>query len=157
MPAHFWRDSRPEFLEWLAARGLPPSDGANMDTLFSKWLKEMKPFLWQIFQDLAILRRGAHILGEPIYIFNDDAKDYFNQLAIVECDLHKLGIVFLDEAALDSVSSTAELIFVSERRLGFGTHGASNIAQRFSDALPNLLRIDLDAGDASAQLPLSSP
>ncbi len=49
MPAHFWRDSRPEFLEWLAARGLPPSDGANMDTLFSKWLKEVKPFLWQIF------------------------------------------------------------------------------------------------------------
>ncbi len=90
-----------------------------MDTLFSKWLKEVKPFLWQIFQDLAILRRGAHILGEPIYIFNDDAKDYFNQLAIAECDLHKLGIVFLDSADR-TAPSAAELVFVSERRLGFG-------------------------------------
>ena len=148
MPAHFLRDLRPEFLQWLADRGLPPSEGANMNRLFSKWLKEIKPFLWQIFQDLAILRRGAYILGEPIYIFNDDAKDYFNQLAIAECDLHKLGIVFLDEAALDSVSASAHLIFVSERRLGFGTHGASNIAQRFSDALLNLFRIDMDTADA---------
>ena len=56
--------------------------------------------------------------------------------------------MFLDEAALDSVSASAHLIFVSERRLGFGTHGASNIAQRFSDALLNLFRIDMDTADA---------
>ena len=32
------------------------------------------------------------------------------------------------------------LIFVLELRLGFGTHGASNIAQRFSEALLSLFR-----------------
>ena len=41
-----------------------------------------------------------------------------------------------------------QLVFISERRLGFGTHGASNIAQRFSDALLYLFREDMDAADA---------
>ena len=53
-----------------------------------------------------------------------------------------------------------KLIFVSERRLGFGTHGASNIAQRFSDALLSLFRKDMDDAEqplfAAASEPLSS-
>ena len=43
-------------------------------------------------RDVTILKWAAELLGEAIYVFGDDAKDYFNQLAIRSCDLHKLGI-----------------------------------------------------------------
>mmetsp|Transcript_31504 Transcript_31504/g.65991 ORF Transcript_31504/g.65991 Transcript_31504/m.65991 type:complete len:80 (+) Transcript_31504:355-594(+) len=63
-------------------------------------------------------------------------------------ELHKLGIVFLErdeDLRLTSSEHAPEyentrLIFVSENCLGFGTHGASNIAQRFSNALLDLFR-----------------
>ena len=37
------------------------------------------------------------MLGEPVYVIGDDFKDYFNQLAMAESELHKLNIVFLRE------------------------------------------------------------
>eukprot|EP00965_Chrysotila_dentata_P082108 2709675-Pleurochrysis_carterae.AAC.1 len=40
------------------------------------------------------------------------------------------------------------LFFVSEHRLGFGTHPASNIAQHFSDAILHMFREDMDEADA---------
>ena len=162
MPVHFIRDDRPEMRAWLAARGLPPSETATTATAagrgaqhLSKWPKEAKPKLCELMHDLAILKRAAQILGVPVYIFGDDARDYFNQLAMAECELHKVNIVFLSEdgdlLARDADASTAvptldgvRLIFVSELRLGFGTHGASNIAQRFSEALLNMFREDMD-------------
>eukprot|EP00965_Chrysotila_dentata_P111170 3674487-Pleurochrysis_carterae.AAC.1 len=66
----------------------------------------------------------------------------------------KLNIVFIKEDEVlrtqpqhrDQAGNT--LFFVSERRLGFGTHPASNIAQRFSDAILHLSRQDMDAADA---------
>ena len=156
MPRHFAEDTRPEMVEWLRSRGLPPSDvevGALLSA-GSKWPKEVKPYLENVMHDLAILRRAAAILGEPIFVFTDDIKDFFNQLAIAECDLHKLNFIFLAESQDDirtpdrhhlPQTEAAQLLFVSERRLGFGTHGASNIAQRFSDAVLALFRQDLDA------------
>ena len=142
--------------EWLTERGLLP-EPTVIDPSRSKWPKETKPQLSQLVRDLAILKRAAWLLGEPVYVFGDDFKDYFNQLAMAECELHKLGIVFLRDG--DDLGSAAEsahvpateagqLIFISELRLGFGTHGASNIAQRFSDALLHLFREDMDAAEA---------
>ena len=156
IPAHFRRDKRPAMKEWLTARGLLP-EPTVIDPGRSKWPKETKPQLSQLIRDLAILKRAAWLLGEPLYVFGDDFKDYFNQLAMAECELHKLGIVFLqdgDDPEMASGSAhvpTAEagqLVFISELRLGFGTHGASNIAQRFSDALLHLFREDMDAVEA---------
>ena len=72
---------------------------------------------------------------------------------------HKLGIVFLSRSAAEAqgrgarrhaqpwLEGSEPLTFVSEKRLGFGTHGASNIAQRFSDALLDLFREDMDTAD----------
>ena len=160
LPKHFLLDRRPVMLEWLQARGLWPTPTTS-DTSQSKWPKETKPRLRQLLRDLAILKRAAQFLGEPVYIIGDDFKDYFNQLAMAESELHKLGIVFLREGdehdgLLDGVTGSpfvpvvdsGQLVFISERRLGFGTHGASNIAQRFSDALLYLFREDMDAADA---------
>ena len=56
----------------------------------------------------------------------------------------------------DARSMAIRLIFVSEKRLGFGTHGASNIAQRFSDALVVWYREDMDVADAEARASASA-
>ena len=157
MPAHFLQDTRPEMLEWLAARGLPAAEPPAGELRRSKWPKEAKPRLSQLLRDLALLKRAAALLGLVVFIFGDDFKDHFNQLAMAESELHKLNILFLrdgdelvDASPASQVPSaaTGQLIFISELRLGFGTHGASNIAQRFSDAVLGLFREDMDAADA---------
>jgi len=33
-------------------------------------------------QDLSVLLAAARMLDEPLYVFDDDARDHFNQLAI---------------------------------------------------------------------------
>ena len=156
VPQHFLADDRPEMTAWLRARGLlhPPPLSPGI----SKFPKEVKPRLQDVMRDLAILRRAARVLGLPIYVFGDDAKDFFNQLAMASSELHKLGIVFLAaDGELGHVPEHApsrdgiQLVFVSEKRLGFGTHGASNIAQRFANALLDMFRDDMDEADAEVR------
>ena len=157
VPVHFntYLASGSQYVrDWLAAKGLPRSlDQLLSDLrLKSKWPKEVKPMLSHAMRNLVVLRRAAAVLGEPLYIFSDDAADYFNQLSMSPEEWWKLGIVFIrDEEVLRSPPDIhvqgAELFIVSERRLGFGTHGASNIAQRFSDALLHMFREDFDAID----------
>jgi hypothetical protein len=101
-------------------------------------------------RDLSILLAAARHLEEPLYVFGDDAKDYFNQLAIASEDWWKFGVVFIHADEMAAPRSAGErLFFVSERRLGFGARPSSNIAQRFSEALLHLLREDMDAAEAS--------
>ena len=141
MPAHFTLDRRPEFLEWLRRRGLPrdepipPADGRRWP---SKWPKEVKPDLSDVMRDMAVLGRAAALQGTVVFCANDDVKDYFNHLSMASSELSKLGIL------LDRPDAAGPR-FVSERVLGFGTHGASNIAQRLSDALVTLYYEDMDA------------
>ena len=173
VPQHFLRDHRPEFRAWLQARGLPAPapPPATSTSRFTKWPKERKPQLSAVMRDNAVFNRAGHLMNEPTYGFEDDAKDYFNQLAMAPSELHKVGTVFLAEAGdlphspvppSDSTSSSERppdsdrLVFVSEKRLGFGTHGASNIAQRFSDALIVWYREDMDVADAEAR-PAAGP
>ena len=163
MPQHFLRDERPEFREWLRARGLPaPSPSpASSTARFTKWPKERKPQLSAVMRDNAVFNRAGHLIGEPTYGFEDDAKDYFNQLVMAPSELHKVGTVFLAEpsdlaTSAEQPPGVDQLIFVSEKRLGFGTHGASNIAQRFSDALVVWYREDMDVADAEARASASA-
>ena len=184
MPRHFQDDHRPEMRAWLQMRGLPRGQAEpGVSTTWnphawgawpvpeavaqpgwqphSKWPKEAKPRITELMRDVAVLRRAASRLGEPIYIFGDDAKDYFNQLAIAAPDLYKLGIVFLAhdgelpaEPQVGPHVPTLEgqrLLFISEKRLGFGTHGASNIAQRLSNALLDMFRDRLDELEEAAR------
>jgi hypothetical protein len=110
---------------------------------------ELKPTLKGVMRDLSILLAAARHLDEPLYVFGDDAKDYFNQLAIASEDWWKLGVVFLHAEEVGAPRSAHErLFFVSERRLGFGARPSSNIAQRFSEALLHFLRQDMDAAEA---------
>ena len=160
IPQYFLSDQRPEFLRWLELRGLldrvevmrrgesppPLPDGVS-----TKWVKEVKPTVSDVVQALAVLARAAHLLKEHLFVFGDDASDYFNQFGMAAPELWKLNICFLRrEGDLASMPSEPSLVFVSEKRLGFGTHGASNIAQRAGDALLVLFRDFADEAEAAA-------
>ena len=153
MPRHYASD--PALAEWAAACALlRPSADAN--GVIQKWPRELKPTPADVMRDIAVLRAAAHLLGEPIYLFGDDAKDYFNQLAMAPETWWQLGIVFLSPAELEARLHTngfeaqpGRLFFISERRLGFGVMPSSNIAQRFSEALLHLFRIEMDREEAT--------
>jgi len=108
-PQHFLADQRPEMLAWLRVRNLPCSDPRELgqDGPFSKWPPEIKPRLRDVMRGMAVLRRAAEFLGEALYIFGDDAKDYFNQLAMAGSELHKLGIGFLGSPTATSCAPQA--------------------------------------------------
>lgn len=167
-PQHWSRDQREVFRQWAATKekqegpmrhaapwAAPHCDIAHPPSHHTppiwqpstKWTKERKPTLAILMTALAVLCAAADALHQPIYIFSDDAKDYFNQLGMATPELWKLGIVFVE--SLDAAPEHARLLFVSEKRLGFGTHGASNTAQRFSDALMRLFADRMDEGEAS--------
>jgi hypothetical protein len=157
IPQHFRADDRPEMQEWLRRRGLPPTEemleALKLVRSRSKQGPEPKPTLVMIMHDLVVLRHAAQRMGEPVYLFGDDVKDYFNQLALAPEELWKCGIVFLgsDERGDPQLPTSTRdadgnfLIFVSELRMGFGLHPNSNIAQQFSEALNALFREDMDA------------
>eukprot|EP00965_Chrysotila_dentata_P011266 366962-Pleurochrysis_carterae.AAC.1 len=48
-------------------------------------------------RNLAVLRAAADSFGEPVYVFGDDAADYFNQLAMAPEEWWKLNVVFLQD------------------------------------------------------------
>ena len=131
----------------------------------SKWPKERnrKPTLTNAARSLSLLCAAAAFITaahpSPVatYVVGDAFKDHFNQLALAPSELHKLGVVFLSMTAAEAhewsfpapevqpwLGGQEPLNFISEKMLGFGTHGASNIAQRFSDALLDLFREDMD-------------
>ena len=153
LPRHFTQDRRIAMQCWLAARGLPrPAAEPPLPAGRSKWPKECKPLLVHVLRDLAILRRAAEALSQPIYVFSDDFADHFSQLAFAESELGKVNIHFINYTHLLRAhgrphANDAGHVFVVEKRLGFGMHGASNVAQRFSDALLHLFRLDMDAAD----------
>ena len=142
----------PPWLKYMQERQLAEPLEWDMPSLRPR---EIKPTLAMVMRDLSILLAAARRLDEPLYIFGDDAKDYFNQLAIASEDWWKLGVVFVHADEIAAPRSAGErLFFISERRLGFGAMPATNIAQRFSEAMLHLLRQDMDA--AEDQVPLDS-
>ena len=152
-PRYYQEDA--SLLAWaqqvLSERGL---DAGGI--LPRKWPKELKPTPSDVMRDLSILKAAAHALQEPVYLFGDDAKDYFSQLAMAPEAWWQLGVVFLSAEQLAERHSSnsfrpvaGELYFVSERRLGFGVMPSSNIAQRFSEALLSLFRERMDAEEAA--------
>ncbi|KAL3907893.1 MAG: hypothetical protein SGPRY_010009 [Prymnesium sp.] len=142
---HFLYEERTEFHDWLDRRGLVETWSAAKAGTPLEWLEADEGG-----------RISSNFLGEPVYIFGDDIKDYFNQLAIATSDLWQLGILFIrqpeDVLEFDAarVSRIGHALLISELRLGFGTHGASNVTQRFSDAIMHQFRDRMDEAEAEA-------
>ena len=162
--------SDPQWAQWADARHLLPT---SVPGTLPKLGREIKPTPDMVMRDLSILLRAGRVLREPVYLFGDDAKDYFNHFANAAEELWKMGTVFLgrdidlldelaneasapDRPASETTASPAyqdedgnHLLFVSERRMGFGLTPNSNIAQQFSEVVNDLLREDFDATDAA--------
>ena len=157
MPRHYYDDVRPEFQAWLRSRGLP----ATADQIaqlaaghIKKWGQQVMPTLKQLARNLLPLRRVARLLGMPLYLFGDDIKDFFNHLENAPSELPLMNIAFLAEdadfeeharslATADVRGNT--LVFVLERRMGFGIHPNSGIAQDLSDGIDHIFRKRMDA------------
>ena len=156
VPEHYWRDTRLEFRKWMASRHLPPSaeDLAALElTRGSKWGVQHMPDMRMLSSNLAVLAHAARLLGEPLYLFGNDIKDFFNHLENSPSELPLMNIVFLSES--DDLTPEQftrafkkdgeALVFVSERRMGFGIHPNSGIAQELSEAIDYIFRKQMDA------------
>lgn len=149
---HFATDTRPEWLSYLRLRGLPATPEQHAAVVCNrgtKWHRQRMPRLAHAMRSLAVLRRAAHLMGEPVYLFGDDVKDYFNHFVHAAEIKHHVNTVFLDAGDLQDPPLYREagntLVFVHEKRMGFGLHAYSIIAQDFSDALNHMFREDVDA------------
>jgi len=68
----------------------------------------------------------AAIVHEPVFAMADDFKNFFNQLKLAPEDYWKCGMV---------LSDLAGPVYAAEYIMTFGLRPASNIAQRFADAI----------------------
>ena len=155
MPQHFLSDTRPQMIDWLQGRGLPASQ-QQIDELSlpqrrgTKWERQVMPTLRMLMRDLVVLRRAAHLLGEPVYLFGDDFKDWFNHVVNAAEELAKHNVIWIaDPGDLDTPSAVrnnaGEMLFISEERMGFGVHPNSGIAQELAEALLHVFRRRVDA------------
>ena len=150
-PRHFAQDYRPEWLDYLRHRKLPASEAQQTAVLHNrgtKWERQRMPSLSDAMRALVVLKRAAFLLQEPIYLIGDDVKDFFNHLPHASEDLHKMNTIFLNADDIDDPkfsSTEGSLVFVHEKRMGFGIHPNSMIAQEFSEVLMHLLREDIDS------------
>ena len=151
-PLHYAQDDRPEWLHYLDARGLPATpemDAAVVANRGTKWLRQRMPTLSDAARSLLVLKRAAHLMGEPVYLFGDDVKDYFNHLVHASEVLPLMNTIFLDADDLADepqyTTDAGSLVFVHEKRMGFGLHPWSIVAQELSEAINDMLRADIDA------------
>lgn len=95
------------------------------------------------------MKRAAFVMHEPVYLFGDDVKDYFNHFVHAAEVLHLMNTIFLDDGDMEEealfTQPEGSIVFVHEKRMGFGLHPNSIIAQDFSEALNFMLRQDIDA------------
>ena len=156
MPQHYLTDLRPEFQAWLRSRHLPPTpeDLARLaDAHGSKWGLQHMPNLRKLQKNLAVLRAAAQQLGLPLFLFGNDIKDFFNHMENHPSELPLMNLVFLgadgdlteEELNRAFQKDNEHLVFVSERRMGFGLHPNSNIAQDLSESIDHVFRRRMDA------------
>ncbi|KAJ1641134.1 hypothetical protein T492DRAFT_853864 [Pavlovales sp. CCMP2436] len=107
-----------------------------------KWPPEVKPSVLDKVADDAILRHAARLLGEPVFSFTDDARDYFNQFTLSTAELWKVCLLWTPRDG--SVEGTS---VISELRLGFGLSVSTNHAQRFSQAWLHIVAKKFDAAE----------
>ena len=168
VPQHYLADTRPEFLSWLASRHLPPTpeEVASLQlTHGSKWGLQHMPNIRSVSHNLAILRCAAARLLRPLYLFGNDIADFFNHLENAPSELPLMNLIFLGEdtdlSPEEQVRAFAKeggsLVFISERRMGFGIHPNSNIAQELSEAVDHIFRRRMDAVEDPINLADSQP
>ena len=116
-----------------------PKRGDVAASVRHKFPKEHKPALSDVLRDASILGFAALEMNEPIFAFLEDAAYYFSQFGYSPEELWKSNLILNaregDFTAAGAALMPGQLVFISEKRLGFGSFASSNIAQRFSNAL----------------------
>ena len=123
---------------------VPTAADGSQQSVHYKFPKEKKPALASatgpsLMRDVSILLLAAHVLAQPLFIWVEDAAFFFNQFGYAPEELWKSTLVVNarpEDLTRDGAKfAPGQLIFVSEKRLGFGSFASSNLAQRFSNAL----------------------
>lgn len=102
--------------------------------------KEHKALSPDMLSDMAALRYIADQLGWTLYSFSDDLEDFFRQFAIHPSELWMMPFIWFNETTL-----AAE--FKNESRMGFGLVHASNVAQRFANAVVHIFLREFEKVD----------
>jgi site-specific DNA-cytosine methylase len=92
-----------------------------------------------ILNNMAVLRYIGDLCGLVLYMFSDDLKDFFRQFAIHPSELWMLPFLWL--------GADGEEEFIVEERMGFGLAHASNVAQRFSNAVIQIFKKEFEKVD----------
>ena len=108
-----------------------------------KWPREVKPTAIDRLQDDLVLKRASELGFGPLLSFGDDMADQFMQIGISPRNYFYCCFQWLNLEEPD------ELSFVAELRMTYGYSAASNIAQRFVDAVLALFRKRFNVGQAT--------
>ena len=95
------------------------------------WPKENKPTLADVLTTLALFSFLAAQLSLSVYTAADDFKNFFNQLRLAPEEFWKCGMI---------LSELGDPRYAAEYIMTFGLRPASNIAQRFADAIVSIWR-----------------
>lgn len=149
-PRHYAEDNRSQWTPYLLARDLPATAEQHSEILRNrgtKWHRQHMPRLEHVMKSLSILKRAAYLMQEPFYLFGDDVKDYINHFVHAAEVKHLMNTILLDTGDLEESTQynheKGSLVFVHEKRMGFGLHPNSIVAQDFSEALNAMLREDI--------------
>lgn len=104
--------------------------------------KEIKTQPSDVLNDMAILRYICDLLQWTLYLWTDDLADFFLQLSMHPSELWRLNFLF------PTRSGTETLKYVNELVMGFGYTYASNIAQRFANAIALMFVDEFERADA---------
>jgi site-specific DNA-cytosine methylase len=116
----------------------------------AKWPKENKPTIADVLTVLALFSHVAGLLGEAVYTAADDFKNFFNQLRLAPEEFWKCGMI---------ISKLGQPMYAAEYIMTFGLRPASNIAQRFADAILSIWKKRMQALEEpfTAALAASNP
>ena len=104
--------------------------------------KEIKMQPSDVLNDMAILRYICDLLHWTLFLWTDDLADFFLQLSMHPSELWRLNFLF------PTKSGTEALNYVNELVMGFGYTYASNIAQRFANAIALMFIDEFERADA---------
>ena len=158
IPKWIAHSPRPEIRRWAVDKyaHVPPADRTGeQPSARHKFPKEHKPSLADALRDVAILSHAAVHMGQPVFAFLEDAANYFPQFGYAPEELWKSNVILnardgdLTDHGLPI--QAGELVFISEKRLGFGSFASSNIAQRFSNAVTGWTLEAFDKLEAQAR------
>jgi ribA/ribD-fused uncharacterized protein len=105
--------------------------------------QQVMPRPQDVMWDGAVLRYIGDRVGMPVVPWTDDLRDFFNQLKLHPSQLWMMCFPWTD---LDD--PTGSLHTIVETVVGFGHVFASNIAQRFSNAVTQIFLLEFDKMDA---------